>query len=168
MLIGEPTTSYKQFTVPITFLGDVSKITSMTIAIDIEDTANNYSNDPAIGSFFIIDDLQLSETATGINDQVFSLPKGFKLEQNYPNPFNPSTKIRYSIPDGQNNFVTLRVYNVLGSEIATLVNEVKPAGSYEAEFNSIDSQGRPLPSGIYFYKLTAGSFSQTHKMILLK
>ncbi len=175
LLISEQTTSFKQFTVPITKFEDASISNHMDIEITITDTSNNSSNTPARGSFFIIDDLQLNETATGINGQAFSPPKEFKLEQNYPNPFNPSTRIRYSIPDGSNNFVTLKVYNLLGSEIATLVNEEKPAGTFEAEFNSIDSQGRPLPSGVYFYKLTAtpvgrqgGSFSQTNKMILLK
>lgn len=92
---------------------------------------------------------------------------GFSLEQNYPNPFNPSTKIRYSIPNGVRNLVTIKVYGILGNEVATLVNEEKPAGIYEVEFNA--SQ---IPSGIYFYKLqTSGSvqgFLETKKMIVLK
>jgi len=99
----------------------------------------------------------------------------FLLMQNYPNPFNPSTKIRYSIPSitlhtssraesrGEESQVTLKVYDVLGNEIATLVNEEKPAGVYEVDFNA--SQ---LSSGIYFYKLQAGSFTQTKKMTVLK
>ncbi|HSW56269.1 MAG TPA: T9SS type A sorting domain-containing protein [Ignavibacteriaceae bacterium] len=93
---------------------------------------------------------------------------GFKLEQNYPNPFNPITSIQYaigSLPDGKagRQFVTLKVYDLLGREIATLVNEEKPAGEYEVEFN-----GSTLPSGIYFYQLKAGEFSETKKMLLLK
>ncbi|MEP0862683.1 MAG: T9SS type A sorting domain-containing protein, partial [Ignavibacterium sp.] len=87
----------------------------------------------------------------------------FILEQNYPNPFNPSTKIKYVIPNGVRNLVTLKVYDVLGNEVATLVNEEKPAGIYEVEFNA-----SKLSSGIYFYKLQAGSFVETKKMILLK
>jgi photosystem II stability/assembly factor-like uncharacterized protein len=90
----------------------------------------------------------------------------FKLEQNYPNPFNPSTKIRYSIPSvGASfmKFVQLKVYDVLGNEMVTLVNEEKPAGTYEVNFNPTG-----FTSGIYFYKLIAGNFSQTKKMILLK
>ena len=85
----------------------------------------------------------------------------YKLYQNYPNPFNPSTRIEYEIPEV--SFVTLKVYDVLGNEIATLVNEGKPAGSYEVEFNASN-----LTSGIYFYQLNAGSFIETNKMILLK
>jgi hypothetical protein len=85
----------------------------------------------------------------------------FKLEQNYPNPFNPSTKIKYQIPVG--GFVTLKVYDVLGNEVVTLVNEEKPAGSYDLEFNAVG-----LPSGIYFYTLRATNYIQTRKMILLK
>jgi hypothetical protein len=96
-------------------------------------------------------------------------PKEFVLYQNYPNPFNPSTKIKYSIPDviankvKQSQLVTLKVYDILGNEIATLVNEEKPSGSYEIEFNA-----NRLASGIYYYRITAGNFSQTKKMIFLK
>jgi hypothetical protein len=85
----------------------------------------------------------------------------FSLSQNYPNPFNPSTRINFSIPEA--SFITLKVYDVLGNEIATLVNEEKPAGNYEINFSA-----EGLTSGIYFYILTAGSFTQTMKMILLK
>ena len=85
----------------------------------------------------------------------------FTLNQNYPNPFNPSTKIKYTIPNVGN--VRLNVFNVLGKEIATLVNEEKSAGKYEVEFNAAN-----LPSGIYFYQLQSGSFVETKKMILLK
>ncbi len=83
------------------------------------------------------------------------------LYQNYPNPFNPNTKINYSIP--QTSFVTLKVYDVLGREVATLVNEEKPIGNYEAEFNS-----KGMSSGMYFYKIEAGNFVKVKKMILLK
>ena len=83
------------------------------------------------------------------------------LSNNYPNPFNPSTTIRYSIPEL--SFVKLKVYDVLGNEIGTIVNEEKPAGEYEVEFNAKD-----LTSGIYFYKLIAGNYVETKKMLLLK
>jgi hypothetical protein len=85
----------------------------------------------------------------------------YSLEQNYPNPFNPSTKISYSIKE--EGLVTLKVYDVLGKEVATLVNEHRPAGNYEVEFNA--SQ---LPSGMYIYKIQAGSFTDVKKMILTK
>jgi len=85
----------------------------------------------------------------------------FSLEQNYPNPFNPSTKIKYSIPASE--FVTLKVYNLLGEVVVSLVNENEPAGSYEVEFIA-----SLLPSGVYLYKLQAGDFIETKKMLLLK
>jgi len=85
----------------------------------------------------------------------------FYLYQNYPQPFNPSTKIKYQLPEVST--VTLKIYDVLGKEVATLVNETKSAGTYEVVF---DATG--LTSGIYFYTLNAGSFSETKKMILTK
>jgi ligand-binding sensor domain-containing protein len=100
---------------------------------------------------------------TGINevkDKGLNLVN-YNLLQNYPNPFNPSTTITYQIPEL--SFVTLKIYDVLGNEITTLVNEEKAIGSYEKEFD-----GTALPSGIYFYQLKAGDFIQTKKMILLK
>ncbi len=93
--------------------------------------------------------------------QTQKLPIEYFLSQNYPNPFNPSTKLSYSIT--QSGLVTLKVYDVLGTEIETLVNEGKPVGTYELNWN-----GANLPSGVYFYRLQAGSFVQTRKMILLK
>ena len=91
-----------------------------------------------------------------------SFPKEFYLAQNYPNPFNPTTKINYTIPYG-NSIVKLKIYNVLGIEIATLVNEVQPAGSYEVEFDAAN-----FSSGIYFYTINTNQFSETKKMILLR
>jgi len=85
----------------------------------------------------------------------------FLLYQNYPNPFNPSTRISWQLPIS--NIATLKIFNILGKEVATLVNEYKPAGKYETEFNAAN-----LPSGVYFYQLKAGEFLQTKKMILLK
>jgi len=89
------------------------------------------------------------------------LPNIYELSQNYPNPFNPTTKIKFTISDLR--FTMLKVYDVLGNEIATLVNEEKSAGEYEVEFNA-----STLPSGVYFYQLRAGSFVQTKKMLLVK
>lgn len=85
----------------------------------------------------------------------------FLLSQNYPNPFNPSTIIHYQLPT--ENWVTLKVYDLLGREVATLVNEVKKTGNYEVIFD-----GCKLPSGLYFYQLRAGNFSQSKKLILLR
>jgi hypothetical protein len=91
--------------------------------------------------------------------------RDFSLLQNYPNPFNPTTTIRFTISDLR--FTILKVYDVLGNEIATLVNEEKSAGEYEVEF-STGLIYQTLPSGIYFYQLKAGNFVETKKMILLK
>lgn len=85
----------------------------------------------------------------------------FNLSQNYPNPFNPVTKINFAVPEI--SFVTLKVYNVLGKEIATIVNEEKPVGKYEIEFD-----GSNLASGVYIYKIQAGNFWNTKKFILMK
>ncbi len=87
--------------------------------------------------------------------------QSFKLYQNYPNPFNPVTNINYTV--SKSNFVTIRVFNLLGEEIATLVNEEKQAGNYEVKFNGSD-----LTSGVYFYQMKAGSFSDTKKFVLMK
>jgi hypothetical protein len=96
-----------------------------------------------------------------INESNYNVAGNFELLQNYPNPFNPTTKIGFRISD--RGFVTLKIYDILGNEIATLVNEEKPTGEYEVVFS-----GTNLPSGIYFYKLTAGKFSDTKKLVLLK
>ncbi len=85
----------------------------------------------------------------------------YKLEQNYPNPFNPSTRITFSIKNA--GFVSLKVYDLLGREVATLVSENRPAGIYDVAFNASN-----LGSGIYFYTLTSGGFSQTKKMLFVK
>jgi hypothetical protein len=90
-----------------------------------------------------------------------STPKEFALEQNYPNPFNPTTAISYQL--SAFSFTTLKIYDAIGREVATLVNEVKEAGSYSAQFD-----GTKLSSGLYFYKLTTNQFSSIRKMLLLK
>ena len=111
-------------------------------------------------------DLDLIPTNVESSESIVS---GFYLDQNYPNPFNPTTKIRYTIPaviaNGmkQPHQVVLKVFDILGNEIATLVNEEKPAGTYEVEFYS-----EGLTSGVYFYKLQVADLSQTKKMILLR
>ena len=85
----------------------------------------------------------------------------FKLSQNYPNPFNPTTTIQYEIPNS--GMVTLKVYDILGREVSTLVSQYENSGSYNVNFNAIN-----LASGVYFYRLQAGNFIQTKKMVLLK
>ncbi|QQS36631.1 MAG: FG-GAP repeat protein [Ignavibacteriales bacterium] len=119
--------------------------------------------------------LRSGEKLTIHNDQITKLlvkenfiPVEFSLKQNYPNPFNPTTTISYSIPyvetrHASSQHVTLTVYDVLGNEVITLVNENKPGGQYEVEFNA-----EGLSSGVYFYRLNAGSFSETKKLVLMK
>lgn len=110
----------------------------------------------------------LIDLIVDVNDNSSKLPTEFNLSQNYPNPFNPATKIQYSIPvaalssvEVQN--VSLKVYDILGREVATLVNQIQKPGSFEVTWDASNK-----PSGIYFYKLTAGSFVETKKMILLR
>ncbi len=93
--------------------------------------------------------------------EVEIIPYEFILYQNYPNPFNPSTNIKSQV--SESGFVSLKVYDVLGKEVATVINEEKPSGSYEIEFDATN-----LPSGVYFYRLQAGSFIETKKMVLMK
>lgn len=117
-------------------------------------TSNN--NDGTIsGATWVVSNITDVEQSDG------KLPANYSLEQNYPNSFNPSTTINYSIPTSE--FVTLKVYDMLGNQVATLVDEYKPVGSYEVDFITAG-----LPTGVYFYKLQTGSFVETKKMILLK
>ncbi len=101
------------------------------------------------------------EELLDINERKISLVDKFHLSQNYPNPFNPTTTIQYTIP--KEAFVTIKVYDDLGREIATLLNERKAIGNYSVDFNSSN-----LSSGIYFYRLISGTYSATKKMILMK
>ena len=101
------------------------------------------------------------EGAVGVEDTENKIPTEFALYQNYPNPFNPSTTIKYSIPKQSN--VTIKVFDVLGSEVKTLVNKEQTQGNYEIEFDGTD-----LTSGIYFYRIQSGDFVETKKMILIK
>jgi photosystem II stability/assembly factor-like uncharacterized protein len=101
------------------------------------------------------------ELATCVDNQVIESPRIFKLYQNYPNPFNPMTTIKYDIPKA--SYVTLKVFNMLGQEVAILVDEKQEAGSYEVQLN-----GFKLPSGVYFYQFKANNYSSTKKLILTK
>jgi hypothetical protein len=109
--------------------------------------------------------LQLVTDVEKENDEI---PDEFTLKQNYPNPFNPSTTISFSIPNEE--FVTLKVFNSLGEEVAELVKENLPAGNYSVTFDAVSHSGnvRNLTSGVYFYKINAGNFLQTRKMMLVK
>jgi hypothetical protein len=103
----------------------------------------------------------ISSIIVGVEDEINYVPTSYELHQNYPNPFNPSTTFRYSIPTQSK--VVLKLYDILGNEIATLMDEEKQVGIYELTWNAAN-----LPSGVYFYQLRAGSFVETKKMLLLK
>jgi len=121
------------------------------ISATATDTANNtseFSRSIAVGT-------------TDVHQMTDEIPKEFALEQNYPNPFNPTTAIKFQVP--MSKFVTLKVYDVLGREVRTLVNENLQVGSYETMF---DATG--LASGMYLYRLQAGSFVEMKKLILLR
>ncbi len=149
--------AYTQFSIPLDYASSEQADSAsiwMVVGGDTNATGGN------AGSYALIDDLSFSGTV-GVNDHVTNTLKKFELYQNYPNPFNPSTNISYNINKPGN--VNLKVYNVLGVEVSTLVNEYQTAGEHIIKFNADN-----LPSGIYFYKLEAGSFSQIKKMTLLK
>ena len=115
----------------------------------------------------VIDGIVYGDTiVVGVSEDDLSLPKKYKLYQNYPNPFNPSTTIKYSIPNvGNENFrsVQLKVYDILGREVAVLVNEKQSPGNYEVTFDASN-----LPSGVYIYRIVTSDFLASRKMILLK
>ena len=121
------------------------------------------------GTEYYIDDLSLNNNTTNVKNADSQVPEEFKLYQNYPNPFNPTTTIKYSIPPAEDaNFasatnVQLKIYDVLGNEVTTLVNEEKPAGTYSITWNAAN-----LPSGVYFYQLKTGSYTAMKKLMFLK
>ena len=120
--------------------------------------AEGYSGYSDEGSFVV----------TGVTDVEGEegLPQSYELSQNYPNPFNPTTAIKYNLPES--NYVTLKIYNMLGQEIRTLVSGQANAGSYNVVWNGKDNFGHSVSSGAYIYQIVAGNFMQTRKMILLK
>jgi len=95
-----------------------------------------------------------------------NIPATFRLSQNYPNPFNPTTKIQYQLPE--NSFVSLTIYNILGEQIRTLVNEEKSAGNYTVSWNGKNEQSEMVPSGVYYYQIKTADYSQTQKMVFLR
>ena len=156
--------TYQQVNVPIlsSMLEVGDKIKFRATATD-ESIFNNVAHFPDSGYAII----NVLDATTGVQDDN-NQPYEFSLSQNYPNPFNPSTKIKFEIPGKTRNdniLVTLKIYDVLGNEVATLVNSEKPPGNYEVTFNAGKYN---LPSGVYFYRLKAGNFIESKKMILLR
>ena len=150
-----------------------SDLTSVSIPADIDSGKHDYYVFVQVKhqapSSLVDPDLNSGYTRTTITDVAkdeSQIPVGYLLHQNFPNPFNPTTTINYSIP--QESFVIIKVYDVLGHEITTLVNGEKPAGNYEVKFSVETRRGESLPSGIYFYSLQAGSYYAVKKLVVLK
>ena len=150
------TTGWTQFSVPIIYSPGTPNPDNTIITITILDTLGLLAQ---IGSMGYVDYL----TFTGPTDveQISGLPLDYNLSQNYPNPFNPSTIIEYSIPE--ESFVELKVFDILGNEVVTLVNEQQLAGTYRADFNANNK-----PAGLYFARFTSNEFTKVIKMTLLK
>jgi hypothetical protein len=176
---GDPISGDKIFTAQVTFPAYTIFQIQYKYGINYGDAINNgggNDNENAIGANHVIDLFALAwyvsvdnsfgsmgnhPFTTDVNEILGLTPSAYTLEQNFPNPFNPSTKINFSLP--VEGFVTLDVYNSIGQKVATLVNETKTAGTYTVNFDASD-----LTSGIYFYKINSGNFTETKKMILLK
>jgi hypothetical protein len=123
--------------------------------------AFHYDTDCTTEGFFVhVDDVEVSNPI-GVQNIGSEVPRTFAMRQNYPNPFNPSTHIEFDLPKAE--YVNLVLYNTLGQEVKILLNENKQAGSYRVDFNASS-----LPSGTYFYRINAGDFVQTNKMVLVK
>ncbi|MBK7630780.1 MAG: T9SS type A sorting domain-containing protein [Ignavibacteriales bacterium] len=169
--INIPTTVkllWKRATNAISYLVQVSldsTFTDSSFSYNVEDTLKVLENLKSYRKYFWKVQPTLSDGNEGWSEiwsfTTLPLPITFKLYQNHPNPFNPNTTISYQLPIACN--VRLKIYDILGNEVATLVNEEKPSGSYNVEFTTNN-----LSSGIYFYRLQAGNFIETKKMILLK
>ncbi len=155
VLLG-PAASYSAFTVPISYDSTGAPDTCSIAATIYGDST---SAPPHVGSVMLLDDLSLSGI-NGVDDHGLH-PSNFTLGQNYPNPFNPTTTITFSLP--QESDVNLGVFNLLGERVATLANKRMQAGSYTLPFDA-----RYLASGTYFYRITAGSFVETKRMLLVK
>ena len=139
---------------------DAGSYTMVSTLASFQNAQKTLSVDYSSNSTLNVDISLTPNSTTGVNDKT-TVINSFDLKQNYPNPFNPSTIISYQIP--QNSFVTLKIYNILGNEVATLVNEQQTAGNYNFNFKANN-----LASGVYIYKLTAGSFTAVRKLTLLK
>jgi len=159
MIFSAATSGWTQFTVPIFYTPDSPNPENTIISIILADTTGS-GESGTIGSMGYVDNLSFTGPATDV-EQIGGIPQDYILKQNYPNPFNPSTKIEYSIPE--ESFVELKIFDILGNKIVTLVNEQQAAGSYRVDFNANNKS-----AGLYFARLSANDFTKVIKMTLLK
>ena len=125
------------------------------------------SSDPfVVGWGWAIDNINIQNSVTSVNEINNNIPTEFSLDQNYPNPFNPSTNIKYSLPVESN--VVLKIFDITGQEIKTLVDEFQTSGYKTINWNGTNNIGHPVSSGLYVYRIEAGKFVESKKMILLK
>ncbi len=147
-------------TTPFIFSDEANSVAIQTDGKIVAAGACEYNNFYDLYGFALMRYTGSSSSVNSVSVTV-DLPKTYALYQNYPNPFNPTTILKYSIP--KSSFVTIKVYDIIGREVAALVNEEKPAGNYFITFNASN-----LASGIYFYRMQAGNFVDTKKLLLLK
>ncbi len=159
-------TGWRFIDIPFDSINLSGEIFLSGITIKNKSSVTNYPAGSLTGSINL-DGIQVYNynQVTGVKDKKSTVINDYKLYQNYPNPFNPSTTIQYQIP--KDGFVSLKIYNIIGQEVATLVNHFEKAGSYKANFDATSVTGG-LSSGIYFYTLKAGEFNKTNKFVLLK
>ncbi len=147
-------------------LGDATTIDTMKIEW-LSGNVDVYTN-VAVDFFYkAVEGAGLNLLTTSVENSDPNLPQQFELSQNFPNPFNPTTTIKYSLPNS--SIVTLRVYNLLGKEVATLVdNEFKQAGNHVGVWDGRNASGNVVASGLYLLRMQAGNFVQTRKMVLVQ
>lgn len=157
------TTAFPQYQITNSVIGSGGNVVSnsnnnivSTVGESFIGKSSNTINQNQMGFWYVYQ----QSTITDVENKE-TIPTVFKLEQNYPNPFNPSTKIKFAVPEKSN--VLIKVYDILGSEVATLVNEEMDAGWYENNFNAVG-----LSSGVYLFRMEAGNFISTKKMIYLR
>ena len=146
------------------FLIDAISEDSVSLTFDVNEILQNKDTiivSTSEGDFLITFYILGEDSITAVNQILIDIPTHYELSQNYPNPFNPTTKIKFTIID--DDFADLKVYDILGSEVATLLNKEIPAGSYTINFNA-----QNLASGIYFYRLKTNNYNEVKKMILIR
>lgn len=153
--ISENVSEFTPITIPVTYINNETP----DFAVILIEVSNQQMNSAANGSYAEVNNLSF-DVIFDVNDNNLSANE-FSLKQNYPNPFNPATIINYNLPEA--GLVTLKVYDIIGKEIETLVNKQQAAGKYSVEFNA-----SAPPSVVYIYRLQSGSQVQTRKMTLLK